>query len=199
MKTKKLLAFVPFMILLLGCISIPGTYKVFKLLNTDKAPVVYIINKWTVQDELTALQMAMNQTTDENLRSLIGKQYALVSGYLNYLTGEDNVAFKPIPLGPPPPPPPPIIPSVKYIVFFTRSAPDKVELYKNGELVSVLKKGKFLELTNTYITLVPRGLHLNNGDSLTLKYKVRYLNKDGEVLIQEINYTETNEKTVMQR
>jgi hypothetical protein len=196
MKNKKLLAFL--LMLLCGCT--PGLFRIYELLNTPYARIGYIINKWSVKDELATLQKAMDLTTDENLRNLIGKQYKVILDKLDELTQQDVVSYKPLPPpGPVPPPPPPIIPSVKYIAFFTRNVPDKIELYKNGELVSELKKGKFLELTNTYVVRLPGNLQLQRGDILNLKYKVRYLDSNGELLTQEINYSETNEMIEMQQ
>jgi hypothetical protein len=188
MKNKKLLAFL--MILLSGCT--PGLFRVYELLNTRNAKIGYIMNKWSIRDELACLQKAMDQTTDDSLRSLIRKQHELILSYQDILTQEDVVCYKPGPRpGPIPPPPPPIIPSVKNIVFFTRSVPEKIELYKNGELLKELKNGKFLELTNIYIVRLPGTLQLKSGDILTLKYTIQYQNNVGEKLNQEIHYTET--------
>jgi hypothetical protein len=78
----------------------------------------------------------------------------------------------------------------RYFCFFTRNPRSKVEIFKNGQLLSVLEKGSFNKLTKVRTICVPRNLALKKGDSILLKLHVEYFDSAKKLQSIVIGYKE---------
>jgi len=168
--------------------------SVLKQVQTPGSGFLYIINNHSLQDELSTLQKVLAQESCVPISRLIRQHLDTIAKTIPLLQSLeilDLYCYK-LPVPVPPPPPPPFIPaslrSVKYICFFTRSELNKVELYKNGQLFSVLKESSFNGLTKIRTVRVPGRLQLTNGDNIVLKLPVGYLDSAGKIQSEIIDY-----------
>jgi hypothetical protein len=68
--------------------------------------------------------------------------------------------------------------SATNISFFSRNPEDVVELYKNDQLITVLKKGYYHDLTKIRTVRIPGNLDLKTGDRLECRISVRFADSD---------------------
>ncbi len=172
-----------------------GINAILKQAQTPGSGILYLINSYSQQDEISALQKVLAVESREKISWLIRKHLDTMARDIPCLESEnviDLYAYK-LPV-PPPPPPPPFIPTslrmVRKVCFFTRNATRKVLLIINGKEVGDLKRAAFFDLTNIYVACMPRGLGLQNGDKVTLKIQVEYLDNKNNPQKNTIEYNQ---------
>lgn len=168
--------------------------SVLKHLQTPGSGFLYLLNKHSLHDEIITLQKVLGQESCEQLSRLIRQHLDTIAKntpFLQALEIIDMYCYK-LPHPVPPPPPPPFIPTslklVKFVSFFTRSELNKVELHKNGQLLSVLKESTFNDLTKIRTVRVSGRLQFNRGDNIILKLPVGYLDDAGKIQNIMIDY-----------
>ena len=192
MKHKKLQVLL--LVLLSGCT--PGIEKVLKQIQTPGSGYIHIISIQSVNDELANLQNALKTVKNDALRGLIENQSKMISDSINlqclrsFKVIAINCYKPPNPCPPPPPPGSCCLISAKYVSFFTRSVWGNGEIYINGKLILVLKKGTYNDLTKTRTLKLSGKFAVNNGDVLLLKLPVAYLDSANNMQKKTIEFTE---------
>jgi hypothetical protein len=149
---------------------------------------LYLVNRESSHDELEflikyndALKKTNYDSTFAEVHQTHLKECLLPAAKMKemeYRYGFEDFRF--VKVKPPEPCPfPPhgkkIMSSIIYIAFFSRSTKDYVNVYINNELVQTLKKGDFLDSTQTRI--IPfsyDSLNIQKGDTLWFKVPIVY-------------------------
>jgi hypothetical protein len=175
-------------LLLLGCS--PKTENILKYIQTPGSGYVYISDTRSVQDELAYMQTYVDKKLTTNITPFIRNFEEIISvkDSINKLSFAGGIAFLvpfriPFPPNPCPVPGPgptcndtsQVLTSTEFISYFTRNPLDDAAIFKNSQLLSVLKESSYNELYKIRTVRIPANLKLNNSDTLMIKLPVEFL------------------------